>query len=331
MATYNSEITSADLSTAMQEPEVYKPILQAAINQSAAMQLSTRLPDMSRNTRNMNVMNVLPVAYWQSTGTTLKQTSEATWKNKTITAEELAVIIPIAEDLLMDTENTGYDLFAELTPRIGEATGKLVDQAVFHGTNLPATWLTNTAGTSKGLAAWAVDASHTVTAGTGTDVYDDIFGEDGVLSLIEADGFEANGFVGGLATKGTLRQVRAERTATGAGLPMFTNNADGTMSLGGIPCVFPKNGAIDTTSVSLFAGDFSQLVYAIRQDITVKLLTESVIQDGDGAIVFNLAQQDMVALRFVFRLGFQISNYVTQAQGTEASRMPFATLLPAGT
>ena len=132
-------------------------------------------------------------------------------------------------------------------------------------------------------------------------------------------------------SKGVLRQVRANLTATGAGLPLFEQNADGTMNIGGYRSVFPKNGAIDDSAAGLIVGDFSQLVYAVRQDITVKLLTEGVIQDGDGAIQFNLAQQDMVALRFVFRLGFQISNYVTQAQGTEGRRYPFAVVLPAGT
>ena len=328
---YDSEITTSNLSTAMQEPEVYKPIFQAAVNNSAAMLLATRLPDMSRNTRNMTVMNALPLAYWQSTGTSLKQTSNATWKNKTITAEELAVIVPIAEDLLYDTEGTGYDLWAELTPRVGEAMGKLIDQAIFHGTNLPATWLTNTSGSSAGLVAGATAAGNTVTAGTGLDLYDDIFGSSGAVALVEAAGFDVSGMVGPISSKGTLRQVRANITASGAGLPLFEQNADGTMNVGGYRSVFPKNGAIDDSAAGLIVGDFSQLVYAVRQDITVKLLTEGVIQDGDGTIQFNLAQQDMVALRFVFRLGFQISNYVTQAQGTESSRYPFAVVLPAGT
>jgi HK97 family phage major capsid protein len=314
----------------MMEPEVYKPIFQAAINNSAAMQLATRLPDMGRNTRSLTVMHALPVAYWQSTGTSLKQTTSATWKNKTLTAEELAVIVPIAEDLLYDTENTGYDLWNELTPRVGESIGRLVYLAVFHGTNLPATWMTDTSGTAGSILTDATAAGHTVVEGAGLDIYNDIFGAGGVVSLVEADGFEPTGFVGAISTKGTLRQQRAEISTTGAGLPMFDGNADGTMNLGGYRAIFPKNNAIDATSALLFCGDFSQLVYAIRQDITVKLLDEGVIQDGEGAIVFNLAQQDMVALRFTFRLGFQVSNYVTQAQGTEASRYPFSVLTPSG-
>ena len=331
MSDYNNALASANLSTAMQEPEVYKPILQAAINSSAAMTLATELPPMSRNSRSMTVMNVLPTAYWQSTGTTLKKTSNATWKNKTLTAEELAVIVPIAEDLLYDTENTGYDLWSELTPRIGEAMGKLVDQAVFHGTSLPASWMTDTGGTSKGIVPGCVAASHTVAYGTGLDAYDDILGTAGTVALVEADGFDPTGHVGALATKGFLRHVRASRTASGAGEPILVNEGERNYAIDGYPCMFPKNNSIDSTIATLISGDFSQLVYSIRQDLDVKLLTEGVITDSAGDIVYNLPQQDMVALRFTFRLGFQISNYVTQAQATEGSRYPFAVLTPAST
>lgn len=43
----------------------------------------------------------------------------------------------------------------------------------------------------------------------------------------------------------------------------------------------------------MVVGDFSKAVYAIRNDVDVKILTEAVIQDPTtGAIVYNLAQQD---------------------------------------
>ena len=77
----------------------------------------------------------------------------------------------------------------------------------------------------------------------------------------------------------------------------------------------------------MIAGDFTKAVYAIRQDVTYKVLTEAVISDADGNIVFNLAQQDMVALRVVMRLGVQIANPVTRRAGTNG--YPFAVLTPA--
>src|SRR5690625_5681388 len=72
--------------------------------------------------------------------------------------------------------------------------------------------------------------------------------------------------------------------------------------LDGAPIDFMANGAWDNDKAELITGDFRQLVYAIRKDVTTKLLTEAVLQDPEtGDIVYNLAQQDMVALRVVMR------------------------------
>jgi hypothetical protein len=79
----------------------------------------------------------------------------------------------------------------------------------------------------------------------------------------------------------------------------------------------------------MFSGAFNEAVYSIRQDLTYKILTEAVIQDNTGAIVYNLAQQDMVALRAVMRLAWQVPNPVNALQPTEANRYPFAVLTPA--
>ena len=88
-------------------------------------------------------------------------------------------------------------------------------------------------------------------------------------------------------------------------------------------------GIFDTTAALMVAGDFTKAVYSIRQDMTYKVLTEAVIQNTDGPIAYNLAQQDMVALRCVMRLGVQIANPITRANKTSSTRYPFAVLTPA--
>lgn len=51
----------------------------------------------------------------------------------------------------------------------------------------------------------------------------------------------------------------------------------------------------------------------IRQDVTVKILDQGVIQDiNTKEIMYNLAQQDMVALRVVFRMGWALPNPATR-------------------
>jgi HK97 family phage major capsid protein len=111
----------------------------------------------------------------------------------------------------------------------------------------------------------------------------------------------------------------------GTGLPIFGQVLNGGYSLGGEAVMVLENGAADADA-PLLSGDWSQVAYAMRQDLTFKLLDQGVIQDGEGEIVYNLAQQDMVALRCVMRLGVQIANPVTNLNTTEATRYPFAGL-----
>ena len=91
---------------------------------------------------------------------------------------------------------------------------------------------------------------------------------------------------------------------------------------------FARTPEPNGTIATLNAGDFDQAVYDIRSDVDYKVLTEAVIQDpSTGEILYNLAQEDMVALRVTFRMGYAIPNPVTALDGTE-TRYPFAALIP---
>jgi HK97 family phage major capsid protein len=114
------------------------------------------------------------------------------------------------------------------------------------------------------------------------------------------------------------------------GQPIFrTGMQDPTRyELDGTPLYFPTDGSINAAQSLLVSGDWNQLVYAMRQDITYKVLDQAVIQDAGGNIVYNLAQQDMVALRVVMRLGFALPNPINRANPNPATRYPFAVLTP---
>ena len=147
----------------------------------------------------------------------------------------------------------------------------------------------------------------------------------GTLATVEQDGYMVNGHVAAMTMKARLRGLRDAN-----GVPIFNSSvqAPTRYELDGAQVVFPTNGAVDPTAALLISGDWQQLVFAMRQDITYKVLTEAVIQDASGTIVYNLAQQDMVALRAVMRLGWQLPNPINRLQPTEASRYPFAVLTP---
>lgn len=200
-----------------------------------------------------------------------------------------------------------------------------IDGAVQYGTNIPATWTTNLG--AAGIVAGALAASQGISLAAYTDMYEAILGEtaagvSGLFGLVEEDGYMVTGSIAHLTMKRKLRNVRD----SDGGLIFSTNMQQaGAYLLDGAPCMFPLNGAVSSTYY-LLSGQWNQLVYSIRQDITYKVLDQAVIQDGTGAIVYNLAQQDMVALRAVMRLGFALPNPINRVQGTAASRFPFAYL-----
>ena len=318
---YNSIISRTD-ATALIPIDISNEILSAVPQQSAVMQLARRLPNMSVAQRRLPVTSALATAYFVSGDTGLKQTTEVNWENKYIDAEELAVIVPIAQNVLDDS---GFPIWAEVRPSIVEAFGVAIDQAVLYGTNIPATWTTNLG--AAGLIAVIAAASQNVSLAAYADTYEAILGEtaggtSGLFGMVEADGFMVTGSIASLPMKRKLRNVR---DADG-GL-IFTNSMQGANSymLDGAPCIFPTNGAISST-YHLISGQWNQLVYAMRQDITWSLATEGVITDAGGGIVYNLFQQDMVALRAVMRIGFALPNPINRVQGTAASRCAFAYL-----
>ena len=94
----------------------------------------------------------------------------------------------------------------------------------------------------------------------------------------------------------------------------------------GVPIGFPTHGGYPSGTAHLIAGDWTNAVWAMRQDLSIKLITEGVLTDASGTITHNLGQQDMVALRFTIRLGFALPNPVNQLQPTKASRSPFTIL-----
>ena len=256
---------------------------------------------------------MLPLAYFVNGDNGSKKTTTVAWDKKIITAEEIAVIVPIPEAVLDDSE---YDIWAEVRPRVEEAFGKVIDSAILFGTDAPDSWRDD-------IVKTATSASSVVTLGTSDDLYDKIMSEDGVIAKVESSGFFVTGHMADISMRAKLRGLKDS-----TGNPIFKSDMqNGTQySLDGSAITFPNNGAFDKSKALMISGDFSQLVYSIRQDITFKLFTEGVVQNTDGTIAYNLMQQDMVALRAVMRLGWEIPNPINAIKSNKTQRCPFAVL-----
>ena len=309
-------ITSRADAEAIIREQVISTIFQDAPKQSTFMSMARKLPNMTSNQTRMRVLDFLPTAYWVDGDTGMKQTTRQAWDNVFIEAAELAVIVPISEAVLDDAE---FDIFGEITPRVNEAIGQRVDSAIIFGVNRPAVW-------QNDIITLARQAGNNVAPGSSPDYYDLILGEGGIISKVEEDGYMATGALAAMTMRAKLRGIRAED-----GSLIFKSDMQGSTNyaLDGAPMYFPQNGAYDNTIAQLIVGDFKQAVYSIRQDVTVKILDQGVIQDPiTKEIVYNLAQQDMVALRIVFRMGWALPNPATRMDEDRVG-CPFAYLEPA--
>lgn len=297
-------ITKSD-TEAVFEAQVAREIIEGAIKQSTVLSLFRRLPNMSSNTTKLRVLDALPMAYWVDAedNNGRKKTTKMAWANKYITAEELAVIVPIKEDTLADAD---VDLWAEIKPRLVEAIGKKIDSAVLLGDDKPR-------GFRMDLLTSVINSGAQIEQGMDQTLYSAI---NDAMVKVEESGYNVTGILGGVDLKGKFRMMLDT-----TGQPIA-----GT-EIGNIPRFYVDNGAWDKTKATMILGDFSQAVYAIRQDITYKILDQAVIQNpSTGEIEMNLPQEDMVALRVVFRFGYQIPNGANALAPDEEARFPFAVI-----
>jgi len=318
-----SNVISRTDAAALIPTETSAEIIKDIATLNPIMQLARRLPNLSASQRTMPVLNALATAYFLTGDTDLKQTTDVDWTSVTLTAEELAVIVPIPEAVLDDSN---YDIWGEVRPLLSDAFSVAISGALLYGTNIPASW--TTALGAAGLFARATAAGHVVSTALFADLYEAIMGEtgagvDGLFMTLEADGFMPTGHIASVGMRGRLRNVRDVN-----GVPLFVRSMQDTVryELDGAPIYFPTDGTIVDATSWMFSGDWSKLVYAMRQDITYKVLDQAVIQDAAGNIIYNLAQQDMVALRAVMRLGFALPNPINRMNATAATRLPFAVL-----
>lgn len=318
--------TGANAANPLIPVEVSRNIIKGAVAKSMAMRLM-RTERMSRHLKTMPVLNVLPTTYWVSDPNGLKQTTRVDWRNVVFTAEELAAIVMIPDVVLKDAD---ADVWGQIKPLMEEAIGKAVDEAVLFGINKPASW-------PDDIKTAAIAAGNTVTDGTGMDIFSDT---NNVYAAVEADGYGVTGVAMQMALKSRFRGLRST-----TGEPIFKSGSPGVENtmfgdsanseegdLLGARAVIGRNGAFEAedtataNSVSMIAGDWSQGRLAIREDINFDFSNSAVIHNAEGLVQFNAWQQDMTAMRVIFRCAYAVPNPANRMAETQATRWPFAVL-----
>lgn len=310
-----ADISRSELSTIIQEE--YSNELLAGVASESAVLAACRTVDMGTKTQNLPVMATLPEAGFVSESATesegVKPTAQATWGNKQLVAEEIAVIIPIHENAVDDATT---DVLDEITRAGASAIARKLDSAVIFGTDKPASW------TSSDLLAAATAASQTVTVSGTLGDEDDLAG-----AMFQAAGFvDEAGWdpTSVLAPRGLRYRLANLRNADGTPifLPSLSNTPGAMDSVAGLNAYWVSGRVWDRDEAEALVIDGERVVIGVRQDITVKFLDQATV----GGI--NLAERDMVALRFKARYAYVLGD-TANSEGASPN-VPVAAVLPAG-
>src|SRR5690606_27282800 len=135
-----ADINRADALALLAQQDINE-IVKPDTSGSAALE-SFRTIRMSAGTARMPVLDALPTAGWVSESATdasgVKPTSKGSWVDKNLVAEEIAVIVPVHENVLDDSK---FDLWGEVRPLVAQEFGRVLDAAVFFGVNKPVSWV----------------------------------------------------------------------------------------------------------------------------------------------------------------------------------------------
>jgi len=303
-----TNVTSRSEAAALIPEEAASSIVQSIVEQSVAMRTFPRV-SMSRGQQRLPVLGTLPIAYFRGSETGLAQTTEASWRNVYLNAEEIVVLMPVPRTVIADAE---FDIFGEARPRLAEALARKLDAAILFGTEKPATW-------GGAIVPTAVAASHSVARGSNTAAEGGLAEDmNDVFALVEDDGFDVNTVIAGRNLRGALRGVR---NADGDRLPEVSPD-----QVYGVAVSYGASGLWTPADCLAVVGDASQGRLGIRSDIEFRILDQAVITDGNGVVIQNLAQSGLVAVEVTMRAAWAVPNPVTLSNTDDGSRYPFAVL-----
>ena len=261
--------------------DVSEQIIAETLQDSAIMQLATQTAIPSTGVTFQTITGE-PTADWVSE-TELKPVGTHTFGSKSVTPYKMAVIEPFSAEFVRDKTA----LYNECVKRLPFALSKKFDQTVL-GTTAP---------------------------GTGFDVLGDCtkvaIDKDAYEAFVTIDGniADADGMMNGIALGAKGRSLLLAQTDA-QGRPLFTPGVEsgqlGNILGAGVSVQKPIYVAGKPATVGI-AGDFANAFYGISDAITISKSDQASLKLSDGTVLY-LFQQNMVAVRVEFTVGFYVRN-----------------------
>lgn len=280
-------------------PEIAREIIQGALKYSVGLRIFRRVRNMLRDELLMPALSMLPQGGWLNSDNAIKPLTSQAWEMVEMYAEEYAARVIIPDNV---REDAAYDIWGEILPRLSEVYGKAFDQAVFMGIDKPRRFRAD-------LVTACINAGAVVPATT--NINSDI---NNALSLVEQSGFFPTALVGGVSLKAKFRM-----NVDTLGQPIWHPFIEA------LDKYYLDNGAWDDSRALYIVGDFSQAIYSVREDMTVRISADAATNMADG--LHSMFDEDSQVMRAKWRVGFAIPNPVNILNST-SSRFPFAVVTP---
>lgn len=276
-------------------PEISREIIQGAERYSVGLKIFRRARNMLRDELLMPALSMLPQGGWLNSDNAIKPLTSQAWEMVEMYAEEYAARVIIPDNV---REDAAYDMWGEILPRLQEVYGKAFDQAVFMGIDKPRRFRSD-------LVTACIQAGAVINATT--NINQDI---SDALSLVEMSGFNPTALVGGVSMKARFRM-----NVDGVGRPLWMPFVEQ------LDKYYLDNGAWDDTRAMFIVGDFSQAIYSVREDMSVRISSDAATNMSDG--LHSMFDEDSQVMRAKWRIGFAIPNPINIMNQTN-KRFPFA-------
>jgi HK97 family phage major capsid protein len=286
-------IKLSDINDALLPRTITGPIFEKSVEQSAIMTLARRAPLAIDATTSIPIPLDVPTADWVGQGAR-KPLSSGGVDVKQMSAKKLAVLIPVAEEVVM-TNAAG--LWTQLQSDLPTAFARAFDHACIHGKTMK--------GASGPFDDHLTETTNSVTLGTAAQNKGGIYADlvNGMEEVVDDD-WDFTGF----AADPRLKPKLLLQTDVN-GNPIFVDtktagvNAAAAGTLIGEPLAYSRSvsgkqrrqSASADSGLRAVGGDWSQAAFGVGMDITVRISKEATYVDEDGG-VHSAFQENLVLL-----------------------------------
>jgi HK97 family phage major capsid protein len=290
--------------------EMGRQILQEAAASSVVLQLAAR-QTMTTGQTQIPVLAALPQASFIAAPGAPKPETAMEWSSLVIQAEEIAALLPLPRSYLDDSI---FNIWGEVRPRLGEAVAKCLDNAVISGVGAPASF------PAGGVLAYAGDPIQAAPSPEQPDLVQAI---SEAMVQIEDTGLDVTGFAARTSVRGHFRSLRS---TSGEWLVWAPTTPGAPATMYGAPLVYSRIGFTPAGAADLIVGDWSALILGLREDMRFDISTEGVIRDpATGAVTVSAFQDDVAIMRVYMRAGAVIGRSVAnRPDGSQGLGNPFA-------